>query len=64
MCHRKKAKQELNSALSDILHAQQLLNEALRCAEKKENKQLLQNTLSTLNDAVETTRSSSYGFQD
>lgn len=64
MCHRKKAKQELNSALSDILHAQQLLNDALKCVEKKENKQLLQNTLSTLNSAVETTRSSSYGFQE
>lgn len=62
MSHRKKAKQELNCALSDILNAQQLLTDALKCVERKDNKQILQDTLSTLNAAVDTTRTSTYGF--
>lgn len=64
MCNRKKAKSELNCALSDIIHAQQLLNEALKSAENKENKQIIQNTLSTLDNAVAATKVSAYGFQE
>lgn len=64
MGHKPNAKCELNQALSDAIHAQQLLNEALKSVEKNENKQLVQNTLSTVNNAVDITRTSAYGFKD
>lgn len=64
MGHQPNAKAELKSALSDISHAQELLKEALSSVEKNDNKQLIQNTLSSVNKALDFTRSSSYGFKD
>lgn len=58
------AEDELKSALSDITHAQELLKTALTSVEITDNKQLLQNTLSSVNKALDFTRSSSYGFKD
>lgn len=59
-----KAKDELKSALTSVNHAKELLNDALNTVEDANNRQLLQNTLSSVNDAVNATKTSSYGFKD
>lgn len=64
MGHKTKAKDELQSALTDMIHAQELMNEALKSVEKEDNRQLIQNTLSSVDKAVDTTRTSAYGFVD
>ena len=63
MGHRPNAKDELKEALSSINHAQELLNDSIDTVEKDENKQLLQNTLANVNKAVNTTRTSTYGYK-
>ena len=64
MGHRPNAKDELKCALNNVVHAQELLNYALDTVEKDDNKQLLQDTLSNVNKALNTTRTSAYGFKD
>lgn len=64
MGHQPNAKDELSEALSDMVHAQKLMNEALQTVEKEENRQLIQNTLSSVNNALNATRTSAYGFVD
>lgn len=64
MGHQPNAKDELNEALSDMVHAQKLMNEALKTVEKEENRQLIQNTLNSVNNALDATRTSAYGFVD
>lgn len=59
-----KAKDELKSALNSVNHAKELLNEALNTVEDSNNKQILQNTLASINDAVNATKTSAYGFKD
>ena len=63
MGHRPNAKDELKKALSNINHAQELLNDAIDTVEKNENKQLLQNTLANVNKALNATRTSTYGYK-
>ena len=63
MGHRPDAKYELKLALTSITHAQELLNDAINTVEKNENKQLLQNTLSNVNKALNVTRTSTYGYK-
>ena len=63
MGHRPNAKDELKLALNSITHAQELLNDAIDTVEKNENKQLLQNTLSNVNKALNATRTSTYGYK-
>ena len=63
MGHRPNAKDELKLALNSIIHAQELLNDAIDTVEKNENKQLLQNTLSNVNKALNATRTSTYGYK-
>lgn len=64
MASKMKAKDELKSALSSINHAKELLNDALNTVEDANNKQMLQNTLSSVNNAVNATQTSTYGFKD
>ncbi len=63
MGHRPNAKDELKEALSNINHAQELLNDAIDTVEKEENRQLLQNTLANVNKAINATRTSTYGYK-
>lgn len=63
MGHRPNAKDELKKALSNINHAQELLNDAIDTVEQEENKQLLQNTLANVNKAVNITRTTAYGYK-
>ena len=63
MGHRPNAKDELKKALSNINHAQELLNDAIDTVEQEENKQLLQNTLANVNKAVNITRTTTYGYK-
>lgn len=64
MGHQPKAKDELQAALNDMLHAQELVNEALQTVEKEENRQLIQNTISSVDKALDATRTTAYGFAD
>ena len=64
MGHQPNAKDELSEALSDMVHAQKLMDEALQTVEKEENRQHIQNTLSSVNNALNATRTSAYGFVD
>lgn len=64
MGHKPNAKDELKAALNDVLYAQALLHEAIDSVEKNENKQLLQDTLSNVNEALAATKTSAYGFKD
>lgn len=64
MGHKPNAKEELKAALNDVLYAQSLLNEAIATVENNDNKQLLQNTLSNINEALSATKTSTYGFKD
>ena len=64
MGHKPNAKEELKEALNDVLYAQALLNEAVATVEDYDNKQLLQNTLSNVNEALSATKTSAYGFRD
>lgn len=64
MGHKLNAKNELKKALNDVLYAQALLNEAVITVENADNKQLLQNTLATVNEALIATKTSAYGFKD
>lgn len=64
MGHKAKAKDELQAALTDMIHAQELLQEALETVEKEENRQLLQNTSSCVDKALNATRTTAYGFVD
>lgn len=63
MGHRPNAKDELKKALSNINHAQELLNDSIDTVEQDENKQLLQNTLANVNKAVNITRTTAYGYK-
>lgn len=63
MGHKPNAKDELKEALNSITHAQELLNDAIDTVEKDENKQLLQNTLANVNKALNSTRTSTYGYK-
>ncbi|GAA0757828.1 MULTISPECIES: hypothetical protein [Clostridium] len=64
MGHKTNAKDELKCALSDITHAQKLLHDAIKTVEKDDNKQLIQDTLANVNEALHATRTSTYGFKD
>lgn len=64
MGHKPNAKEELKEALNDVLYAQALLNEAVATVEDYDNKQLLQNTLANVNEALSATKTSAYGFRD
>lgn len=64
MGHRPKAINELKGALANAINAQDLLEKALKKVEKNENKQLLQDTLANVKQAVDATRTSCYGFKD
>lgn len=64
MGHKSSANDELSLALTDMIHAQQLMQEALNCVEKDSNKQLVQNTLNSVNKALNATRTSAFGFVD
>lgn len=64
MGHKPNAKEELKEALNDVLYAQALLHEAIHTVEKDTNKQLLQDTLANVNEALDATRTSAYGFKD
>ena len=55
-----KAKDELKLALNSVNHAKDFLI----TVEDNENRQILQNTLASVNDAVNATKTSSYGFKD
>ena len=59
-----KAKDELKLALNSVNHAKDFLIDALKTVEDNENRQILQNTLASVNDAVNATKTSSYGFKD
>ncbi len=63
MGHRPNAKDELKLALNNINHAQELLHDAINTVEKDENKQILQNTLASVNKALNVTRTSTYGYK-
>ena len=64
MGHKPNAKEELKAALTDVHYAQSLLLEAINTVEDNDNKQLLQNTLSNVNEALSATKTSAYGFKD
>ncbi len=64
MGHKANAKAELKCALSDVTHAQQLLHDAIKSVEQDDNKQLIQDTLANVNEALHATRTSTYGFKD
>ncbi|MBC5628237.1 hypothetical protein H8S20_04950 [Clostridium sp. NSJ-6] len=63
MGHKPSAKEELKAALNDVIYAQSLLYEAIDIVEDNDNKQLLQNTLSNVNEALSATKTSTYGFK-
>lgn len=63
MEHKHSAKEELKAALNDVIYAQSLLYEAIDIVEDNDNKQLLQNTLSNVNEALSATKTSTYGFK-
>lgn len=63
MGHKPNAKDELILALNSITHAQELLHDAIDTVEKDENKQLIQNTLANVNKALNSTRTSTYGYK-
>ena len=63
MGHKPSAKEELKAALNDVIYAQSLLYEAIDIVEDNDNKQLLQNTLSNVNQALSATKTSTYGFK-
>ncbi|MGG5461764.1 hypothetical protein [Clostridium sp. B9] len=56
-------KRELNSAVKNVLHAQEYMNFALNTVEKNDNKQLIQNTLNQINNSLDSTKTSLYGFK-
>lgn len=60
---RKNIKRELNCAVKNVIHAQEYINLALSTVEKPDNKQLIQNTLNHINNSVDTTKTSFYGFK-
>lgn len=64
MGHKPNAKEELKAALNDVLHAQALVLEALNTVEKSDNRQLIQDTLANVNEALQSTKTSTYGFKD
>ena len=64
MGHKPNAKDELKCALSDVTHAQQLLHAAIKSVEQEDNKQLIQDTLANVNEALHATRTSTYGFKE
>lgn len=63
MGHKPSAKEELKAALNGVIYAQSLLYEAIDIVEDNDNKQLLQNTLSNVNEALSATKTSTYGFK-
>lgn len=60
MAHSVNPKIELNKAVSKVSQAQELLNSTLDTVENN-NKQLLQNTLNSVDKALKSTQTSSYG---
>lgn len=56
-------KRELNSAVKNVLHAQEYMNFALNTVEKNDNKQLIQNTLNQINNSLDSTKTSLYGLK-
>lgn len=64
MGYKTNAKEELKAALSDVLYAQSLLSDAIDSVEDNDNKQMLQDTLSSVNEALSATKTSAYGFKD
>ena len=63
MGHKPDTKAVLKLALSNVTHAQELLNDAIDTVENDDNKQLLQNTLANVNKALNATRTSTYGYK-
>ena len=61
MGHKPNIKLELDAALGDTTHAQHLLKQLLDMESNNKNKQMLQATLSRVNQAVDATRTSAYG---
>lgn len=64
MGHKIDIKRELKFALSDITHAQEVLHSAIKAVEREDNRQILQDTLSNVNKALNATRTSTYGFKE
>ena len=64
MGHKPNPQVEVSQALSDMVHAKNLIKEALKTTEKKNNKQLIQNTLNSVSNALNATRTSAYSFND
>lgn len=64
MGHKPNAKIELKYALADVTNAQDLLSKAIKSVEKDDNKQLLQDTLANVKQAVVATKTSYLGFKD
>ncbi|MDO4535952.1 MAG: hypothetical protein Q4B63_09105 [Clostridium perfringens] len=64
MGHKPDPKVEVSQALSDMIHAENLIKEALKTVEKKDNRQLIQNTLNSVSNALDATRTSTYSFND
>lgn len=57
-------KRELDLAMKNALHAQEYINLALNTVEKNDNRQLIQNTLNQINNSLELTKTSFYGYKD
>lgn len=64
MGHKPNPQVEVSQALSDVTHAENLIKKALKTTEKAENKQLIQNTLNSVHNALDATRTSAYSFND
>lgn len=64
MGYKLNAKEELKVALNAVLYAQSLLYEAIDTVEDNDNKQLLQDTLANINEALSATKTSTYGFKN
>lgn len=64
MGHKLNPQDEVAKALSDVIHAEDLVKKALKTTEQADNKQLIQNTLNSVNNALDATRTSSYSFTD
>lgn len=64
MGHKLNPQDEVAKALSDVIHAEDLVKKALKSVEQADNKQLIQNTLNSVNNALDATRTSSYSFTD
>ncbi len=62
MGHKPNPQFEVSQALSDMVHAETLIKEALKTTEKTENRQLIQNTLNSVKNALDNTRTSAYSF--